>query len=55
MRVDVLVAPLTSYLFTSYCLLQVRVDVLVSELNFGAGSRWVKAGATLPEAPTVDA
>jgi hypothetical protein len=33
----------------------IRVDVLVSELNFGAGSRWVKAGATLPEAPTVDA
>ena len=27
------------------------VDVLVSELNFGAGSRWVKAGTTLPEAP----
>ena len=30
------------------------VDVLVSELNFGAGSRWVKAGATLPEAPSVE-
>jgi len=29
----------------------IRVDVLVSELNFGAGSRWVKAGTTLPEAP----
>jgi hypothetical protein len=26
----------------------IRVDVLVSELNFGAGSRWVKAGAVLP-------
>ena len=26
----------------------IRVDVLVSELNFGASSRWVKAGAVLP-------
>ena len=26
----------------------IRVDVLVSELNFGAGSRWVKAGEALP-------
>jgi len=26
----------------------VRVDVLVSELNFGAGSRWVRAGEALP-------
>jgi hypothetical protein len=26
----------------------IRVDVLVSELNFGAASRWVKAGAVLP-------
>jgi hypothetical protein len=26
----------------------IRVDVLVSELNFGAGSRWVKAGESLP-------
>ena len=32
----------------------IRVDVLVSELNFGAGSRWVKAGTTLPEAPRVE-
>ena len=29
----------------------IRLDVLVSELNFGAGSRWVKAGATLLDAP----
>jgi len=27
----------------------IRVDVLVSELNFGAGSRWVKAGEVLPK------
>ena len=27
----------------------IRVDVLVSELNFGAGSRWLKAGEVLPE------
>ena len=27
----------------------IRVDVLVSELNFGAGSRWVKAGEVLPD------
>lgn len=26
----------------------IRVDVLVSELNFGAASRWMKAGAVLP-------
>jgi hypothetical protein len=26
----------------------IRVDVLVSELNFGAGSRWVYAGESLP-------
>lgn len=26
----------------------IRVDVLVSELNFGAGSRWVHAGESLP-------
>jgi hypothetical protein len=26
----------------------IRVDVLVSELNFGAASRWVKSGAVLP-------
>jgi hypothetical protein len=26
----------------------IRVDVLVSELNFGAASRWIKAGASLP-------
>eukprot|EP00566_Odontella_aurita_P001291 CAMPEP_0113573000 /NCGR_PEP_ID=MMETSP0015_2-20120614/26385_1 /TAXON_ID=2838 /ORGANISM="Odontella" /LENGTH=553 /DNA_ID=CAMNT_0000476051 /DNA_START=128 /DNA_END=1789 /DNA_ORIENTATION=- /assembly_acc=CAM_ASM_000160 len=26
----------------------IRVDVLVSELNFGAGSRWVQAGEVLP-------
>mmetsp|Transcript_8704 Transcript_8704/g.13350 ORF Transcript_8704/g.13350 Transcript_8704/m.13350 type:complete len:456 (-) Transcript_8704:334-1701(-) len=26
----------------------IRVDVLVSELNFGAASRWVKAGEKLP-------
>jgi len=26
----------------------IRVDVLVSELNYGANSRWVKAGAVLP-------
>jgi len=26
----------------------IRVDVLVSELNFGASSRWVKAGEALP-------
>mmetsp|Transcript_9388 Transcript_9388/g.24290 ORF Transcript_9388/g.24290 Transcript_9388/m.24290 type:complete len:231 (-) Transcript_9388:53-745(-) len=26
----------------------IRVDVLVSELNFGAASRWVQAGAMLP-------
>ena len=27
----------------------IRVDVLVSELNFGSGSRWTKAGALLPD------
>jgi hypothetical protein len=27
----------------------IRVDVLVSELNFGAASRWFKAGELLPE------
>ena len=27
----------------------IRVDVLVSELNFGAQSRWSAAGAVLPE------
>ena len=27
----------------------IRVDVLVSELNFGASSRWAKAGAALPD------
>ena len=26
----------------------IRIDVLVSELNFGAGSRWVKSGESLP-------
>lgn len=26
----------------------IRVDVLVSELNFGAASRWVKSGASVP-------
>ena len=29
----------------------IRVDVLVSELNFGAASRWVKAGKVLPDEP----
>jgi len=29
----------------------IRVDVLVSELNFGAASRWVKAGQALPLPP----
>ena len=27
----------------------IRVDVLVSELNFGAASRWVRAGQALPD------
>ncbi len=27
----------------------IRVDVLVSELNFGASNRWVKAGEFLPK------
>lgn len=27
----------------------IRVDVLVSELNFGAAKRWIQAGGTLPE------
>jgi hypothetical protein len=27
----------------------IRVDVLVSELNYGANSRWVRAGAVLPD------
>mmetsp|Transcript_2797 Transcript_2797/g.4526 ORF Transcript_2797/g.4526 Transcript_2797/m.4526 type:complete len:495 (+) Transcript_2797:41-1525(+) len=29
----------------------IRVDVLVSELNFGAASRWVKAAESFPGAP----
>jgi len=29
----------------------IRVDVLVSELNFGAASRWVKAAEAYPKAP----
>ena len=29
----------------------IRVDVLVSELNFGAASRWVTAAKILPESP----
>eukprot|EP00961_Rhodomonas_salina_P119509 1608299-Rhodomonas_salina.1 len=29
----------------------IRVDVLVSELNFGAANRWVSAGQTLPAPP----
>jgi len=28
----------------------IRVDVLVSEINFGAAKRWIQAGATLPNA-----
>ena len=28
----------------------IRVDVLVSEMNFGASSRWVEAGDALPSA-----
>ena len=39
----------------SYMFEEDGVSIALSELNFGAGSRWVKAGATLPEAPTVDA
>ena len=31
----------------------IRVDVLVSELNFGAGGRWVKAGRRLPGASPI--
>ena len=31
----------------------IRVDVLVSELNFGAGGRWVKAGRRLPGAAPI--
>jgi len=27
----------------------IRVDVLVSELNFGASRRWIQAGGILPE------
>mmetsp|Transcript_19625 Transcript_19625/g.29119 ORF Transcript_19625/g.29119 Transcript_19625/m.29119 type:complete len:168 (-) Transcript_19625:230-733(-) len=27
----------------------IRVDVLVSELNFGAAKRWIQSGKTLPE------
>lgn len=27
----------------------IRVDVLVSELNFGAAKRWIQAGRILPE------
>lgn len=27
----------------------IRVDVLVSELNYGANSRWIQAGAVLPD------
>ena len=34
--------------FEGYPDQNIRVDVLVSELNFGASSRWVKAGALLP-------
>lgn len=30
----------------------IRVDVLVSELNFGAAKRWLAAGGFLPIAPT---
>jgi hypothetical protein len=30
----------------------IRVDVLVSELNFGAASRWVKAAESCPKPPT---
>ena len=33
----------------------IRVDVLVSELNFGAASRWVRAGAELPSPTPGDA
>lgn len=29
----------------------IRVDVLVSELNFGAASRWIKAAESFPAAP----
>ena len=29
----------------------IRVDVLVSELNFGAANRWVRAGQVLPDEP----
>ena len=29
----------------------IRVDVLVSELNFGARSRWVQAGQAVPPLP----
>jgi predicted membrane chloride channel (bestrophin family) len=32
----------------------IRVDVLVSELNFGAASRWVKSGAVLPSYQKAD-
>ena len=30
----------------------IRVDVLVSEVNFGAGNRWVKAAQSFPQPPT---
>lgn len=32
----------------------IRVDVLVSELNFGAKSRWVKAAEACPEIPKTE-
>jgi Bestrophin, RFP-TM, chloride channel len=31
----------------------IRVDVLVSELNFGASKRWIQAGTTLPMSPSL--
>ena len=37
-----------------YSVNNIRVDVLVSEANFGASQRWVKAGDMLPSEALVD-
>ena len=47
-RVDVSKSFLDPFGNEGYPGQNVRVDVLVSELNFGAGSRWVRAGAGGP-------
>ena len=32
----------------------IRVDVLVSELNFGSARRWVNAGSSVPSSDIMD-